>query len=212
MSYLGILPYVDSHRHVLQQADELPSGSRMPLREVIALANSSPRKKVFSWPDKRRYELAYLLAFCLLHCSDCWFKPGWRSGDINFLIPTNQQIGDETMKFPYVASPRLSPPTQPGTELVKNEHFSSLAIALIEIGYGDSLHNLCTKLGQASQPDVYLKEFLGAKRLANEIKWEMGTRYARVVLRCLERNFGLDDDDLENREMQEDFYRQQLYR
>jgi len=204
--YIGVLPNVDSYRHVLQRAETPPSGSRMSLREVITLANSSPRKKIFSWPNKRRYELAHFLASSVLHCAECWFKPGWRSGDINFLIPPNQLIGDETMKFPYVSSAAISPPTTPGTELARNDHLFSLAIALIEIGYGDSLHNLCPELEQSAQADLYLKEFLAAKRLARAIASEMGKQYSLVVQRCLECNFGLDDDDLDNRDMQDAFH------
>ena len=207
-SYHSILPNVDSYRHVLQRAVEPPSGSRMSLREVLDLTNSSRQEKIFSWSHKRRYELAYILACSLLHCSDCWFKPGWRSGDINFLIPLDHQISDEAMKFPYVSSaPMISSPIESGTEIVKNNHLFSLAIALIEIGYGDSIFNLCEGLEQGTHLDLY-KEFAGAKKLAKGISDVMGRRYAKVVLRCLWCDFGLvDHDDLEYTDMQEGFYR-----
>ncbi|KAF8250341.1 hypothetical protein K440DRAFT_640465 [Wilcoxina mikolae CBS 423.85] len=86
MTYLGLLPDVDTYRHVLYQAENPPFAARMSLGEVIRLVNSNSAKKSLSWPVGRRYGLAYMLAFSMLCSSSSWFKENWRSDDINFLI------------------------------------------------------------------------------------------------------------------------------
>jgi hypothetical protein len=65
--------------------------------------------------------------------------------------------------------------------LIPSEPLISLAIALIEIGYGNSLHNLYSEVetmadgGLRMQWD-YFKEAYGARKLSNMIQLEMGVR------------------------------------
>jgi hypothetical protein len=95
--------------------------------------------------------------------------------------------------------------------LARSERLFSLAVALIEIGYGESLRNLYSETevgtygGLKMQWD-YVKEYFGAKKLSTLVSAEMGGRYARVVRKCLECNFGIDEKDLDCLAMQEAFY------
>lgn len=210
MTYFGLLPDVDSYRHVLYRAKKPRSASRISLSEVIKLVNSTSTKKSFAWPIQRRYSLAYMLALSMLCCSGSWFKENWRSEDI-ILVTEQQEIGDDTIKSPHItAAPRHSRP-EPGMSLARSERLFSLAVALIEIGYGESLRNLYfetevgTYGGLKMQWDC-LKEYVGAKKLSTLVSAEMGGRYARVVRKCLECNFGIDEKDLDCLAMQEAFY------
>jgi len=210
MTYFGLLPDIDSYRHVLYRAERPCSASRISLSEVIKLVNSTSTKKSFAWPIQRRYSLAYMLALSMLCCSSSWFKENWRSEDI-ILVTEQQEIGDDTIKSPHVtAAPRHSR-LESGMSLARSERLFSLAVALIEIGYGESLRNLYSETevgtygGLKMQWD-YVKEYFGAKKLSTLVSAEMGGRYARVVRKCLECNFGIDEKDLDCLAMQEAFY------
>ncbi|KAF8541098.1 hypothetical protein BDD12DRAFT_879504 [Trichophaea hybrida] len=74
MTYLGLLPDVDTYRHVLYQAENPPFAARMFLGEIIRLVSSNLAKKSLSWPVGRRYGLGYMLAFSMLCSSSSWLK------------------------------------------------------------------------------------------------------------------------------------------
>ncbi|KAF8246173.1 hypothetical protein K440DRAFT_645262 [Wilcoxina mikolae CBS 423.85] len=52
----------------------------------------------------------------------------------------------------------------------------------------------------------YLKEIYSARKLSKMIASEMGLRYAKVVQRCIDCVFEVDEKDLDNAGMQEAFY------
>jgi hypothetical protein len=208
-TYLGLLPDVDSYRHVLHRAERPRSASRMSLSEIIKLANTTSTKKSFAWPVVYRYQLAYILAFSMLCCSGSWFKANWRSEDI--ILVQQQQLGEEWIKSPHITTVSRNSQLESGTSLAPSPQLFSLAVTLIEIGYGDSLCNLYTEVEKAKYGGLrmqwdYLKEFCGAKRLSTMLSAEMGPRYAKVVQRCLECNFGIDEKNLDELAMQEVFY------
>jgi len=185
MTYVGQLPSVDSYRHVLFKTECQRALIRTSLSEIIQSANSSSAKKSFSWPIQRRCELAYMLALSLLCYSGGWFQANWRCEDISFFVAQRpQQIIDETIKSPHISATSGPSRIQTGMPLIPSEPLISLAIALIEIGYGNSLHNLYSEVetmadgGLRMQWD-YFKEAYGAKKLSNMIQFEMGVRQLR---------------------------------
>ncbi|KAI5785715.1 hypothetical protein FPQ18DRAFT_309156 [Pyronema domesticum] len=72
----------------------------------------------------------------------------------------------------------------------------SLAIALIEIGYGDSLPRLHSEFSRlnSQQPEIQWDgetERSGAMDMASQLSEEMDPQYTEVVRKCLDRNFGV---------------------
>lgn len=215
----GVLPTIGNFRHVLRRSATPQLETRVYLSDVLAnLSATKSIRKCFTWPAKRRYKLAHALSISLLCCSDDWFKDNWRTNDISFLTTHPTHINDESIQIPHISAPSVSSMglgtghSTTGTQLVTNERLFSLAIALIEIGYGDSLMNLYLELESESYGGMrmaswdYLKEFYGARKLSGMISEVMGSRYARVVQRCLDCNFESNKKDLGDDRMQEVFY------
>lgn len=125
------------------------------------------------------------------------------------------QDGDSSaaLDFPHISvhfNPSTSKPAyNTGTCLAKNEQLYSLAIALIEIGYGDTLKNLCMEgeKGEAAEKEWnHAREYAGAQGLAKTIDRVMGRRYGLVVRRCFYCNFAIDEEDLTPARLQRAFY------
>jgi len=197
-SYLGALPSTDAHRHIYTESQK-PSVSRISLPRVFERAPLSRTRSIL--PPTRRYRLAWILSASLLRFgfyTTNWFRENWRSGDIYFMQEGNSSIA---LDFPHISvhfNPSTSKPAYSnGTCLAKNEQLYSLAIALIEIGYGDTLMNLCMEGEKGDAADKewnHAREYAGAQGLAKAIDRVMGRRYAFVVLRCFYCDFAIDED------------------
>ncbi|KAF8537026.1 hypothetical protein BDD12DRAFT_253463 [Trichophaea hybrida] len=203
-SYLGALPITDPHRHIFTESVK-PSICRISLPRVFERAPLSRTRSIL--PPKRRYRLAWVLSASLLRFgfSTNWFRENWRSGDIYFL----QDEDPSTLDSPHISvrfSSSSSSPISSGTCLAKNEQLYSLAIALIEIGYGDTLQNLITEGDKGSEEWNHAREYAGAKELMENIGQVMSRRYAMVVRRCFYCSFAIDEGDLTPQKLQRAYY------
>jgi len=206
-SYLGALPITDPHRHIFTESVK-PSVCRVSLPRIFERAPLSRTRTIL--PPKRKYNLAWILSASLLRFGfdTNWFRENWRSGDIYFL----QEEGPSALDFPHISVRFSSPPSaasspaSSGTCLAKNEQLYSLAIALIEIGYGDTLQNLLTECGGEKGEWNHVREYAGARELMENIGQFMSRRYAIVVRRCFYCNFAIDEEDLTPAKLQRAYY------
>jgi len=158
-----------------------------------------------------------------------FFKTGWRSRDIFFFPPleTPKSPNINTIGQPFIIpnfhqdqdhqgaqsgpvsddNPRVSP--------TRSEHLFSLALTLIEIGYRKPLWKINSqfKLPQkAPLTQNPIAEYMKAKSILDtgklELQKRMGPEFAQVVIKCLFGDFGVNEDDLCTRKLQEAYYRQ----
>jgi hypothetical protein len=110
-----------------------------------------------------------------------WFRSNWRSDDIYFLT---EKVTSKELELPHLSIVFDEKEQKKGTCLAKNEELYSLAIALIEIAFADTIRNLVLN-GEEGEWNHY-KEYTGAKQLVEEgaIKEQCGKRYAQAVQRC----------------------------
>jgi hypothetical protein len=209
-SYLGALPSTDPHRHLYAEF-HMPSMGLLSLPRVFDRASLSRVRSIL--PPTRRYQLAWILAASVLRfgfnttAANAWIRANWRSGDIYFLSEdADASSGGAALDFPHI-SVRFNPSesSSDGTCLAKNEQLYSLAIALIEIGYGATLRNLCDE-GAEKMEWNHAREYAGAKELAESIGQVMSRRYAMVVRRCFYASFAIDEGDLTPARLQTAYY------
>lgn len=93
-----------------------------------------------------------------------------------------------------------------GTCLAKNEQLYSLAIALIEIAYGDTLQNLLQENGVVGGEWNHAKEYSGARELAERVGEVMSRRYAMVVRRCFWCDFAIEEEQMTSARLQRAYY------
>ncbi|KAI5816884.1 hypothetical protein BZA77DRAFT_45152 [Pyronema omphalodes] len=180
-SYLGALPSADPHRHLYTDYHK-PSMSKMSLPAVFCQPPISRLRPVF--PLQQRYRLAWIISSSFLRFgffNAAWFRSNWRSEDIYFLT---EKVTSKELELPYLSIVFNKGEQKKGTCLAKNEALYSLAIALIEIAFADTIRNLVLN-GEEGEWNHY-KEYTGAKQLVEEgaIKEQCGKRYAQVVQRC----------------------------
>lgn len=206
-SYLGALPSQDAHRHIYTESQK-PSITRISLPRVFEQAPLSRVRSIL--PPTRRYRLAWILSASLLRFgfASSWFRQNWRCADIYFLSdrspPNNFDLPHLSVHFD--GSKSSSTESSAGTCLAKNEQLYSLAIALIEIGYGATLRTLCAEGDGDEREWNHAREYAGAKELAESIGQVMSRRYAMVVRRCFYCSFAIDEGDLTPARLQRAFY------
>lgn len=209
-SYLGALQSPHAHRHIYTEFQK-SFVSRISLPRVFERAPLSRTRSIL--PPTRRYRLAWVLSASLLRFgfyTANWFRENWRSGDIYFMQDDDSAAALDLPHISVHFNPSSATPAgSTGTCLAKNEQLYSLAIALIEIGYGDTLKNLCMegeKKVAAETEWNHAREYAGAQGLAKTIDRVMGRRYGLVVRRCFYCDFAIDEEDLTPARLQRAFY------
>ena len=162
--------------------------------------------------------LARLLAAGVLqyHCTP-WLHSWWRSSDIFFRVEDVAALaGDDVRQthrtLPHIAvrvrdlqyAPPSRSPTFPLQGLARNPVLYGLGILLLELAYSAPLPTLMKSSGTADM--TAFDEWKAVQRLAARVSGQLGPTFAGVVRRCLFCNFGCDEDDLDNEEMQTAFY------
>jgi len=161
--------------------------------------------------------ISSMLAESLLEFSSypgSFFQIGWRSRDI-FFFQESQNPGTlyivpifaKTLNCQEAtAMPKGYSETPPSP--ARSEQLFSLALTLIELGYGCPLWKIPGryKIPQTANP---IEQFMKAKDVINSksLSREAGAAFSQVVARCLYCDFGIDEDDLSKKELQEIFYK-----
>jgi hypothetical protein len=211
-SYLGALPTPAPYRHLYTEPLPEPT-THVSLPSIFSRLPLSRTRSIL--PPLRRYKLAWILSASLLRFgftpySTSWFRSHWCSSDL-FFLGSNLEQPHISVRFP--PSSPSSPSTETthasssaGTCLAKNEQLYCLAIALIEIAYGDTLQNLAQEGsggggggGGAGEGGAgawnHAIEYASAKELADTVSQVMSRRYAMVVRRCFYCNFAIDEEE-----------------
>lgn len=209
------------YRHLIYRGG--PSSfqtSRTSLRSILCRED-----KQTLIPRLERLRIAVTLAMSILHLgsySASWFQERWRSKDIFFFLKPQQRslaYGQNGLQ-PHVvpAFPRavqnaqdfdVDSPSAYIPSVARNEQLFSLALVLIEIAFGDTLFKIYEPAKIAKKEDDPFSEYMKAKMIldSGQLEREMGVAYAQVVKRCLYCEFGILEEDLSKKEMQEIFYR-----
>ncbi|KAI5791354.1 hypothetical protein FPQ18DRAFT_402507 [Pyronema domesticum] len=180
-AYLGELRCTDPHRHVYSEYHK-PSTLRTSLPSVFRYPQPRIRPLL---SQEQKYRLAWIISASFLRFgffNAAWFRDNWRTDDLYFLA---EKITSKELEFPHLSIVFNSgKDKKKGTSLAKNELLYSLAIALIEIAYGDTLRNLVLD-GKGGDWD-YITEYMGAKALVEKggVAKELGRKYGQIVKRC----------------------------
>jgi hypothetical protein len=162
--------------------------------------------------------LARLLATGVLQYNRTpWLHAWWRSSDIFLRVEDVAALaGDDVRQthrtLPHIAvrvrdlqyAPPSRSPTFPLQGLARNPVLYGLGILLLELAYSAPLPTLMKSSGTADM--TAFDEWKAVQRLAARVSGQLGPTFAGVVRRCLFCNFGCDEDDLDNEEMQTAFY------
>lgn len=155
-----------------------------------------------------KYELAQKLATAVLHLHDTpWLPDTWRLNSITTLHASEPfdatQALTVAMPLCVVSNPTVIAPKGDSEDYyvsgVLNATLFRLGVALLEIEHGISLETC--KVGGKCESD-----FVAARRLAARPDTLAGRRYRLLARKCLNCNFGCEDNDLASEELQQAFY------
>ncbi|KAF8247940.1 hypothetical protein K440DRAFT_643387 [Wilcoxina mikolae CBS 423.85] len=210
---IGLLPH-QTQQHSLYKEPLKPKVTRISLPDVFKLAQTGPSNAPILLMI-RRYRLAFVLASSLLHfgsSSTSWFSKNWRSDDVFFLQEQSTSNNGDFIDFPHIA---VNFPTcdalavdnslHRGTFLAQDRQLFALAIALIEIAHGTQLRGL--KVPAPERWD-HFQEFFTVQEVCKNLSGFVGARYANVVRRCFACNFGINEYEFSQRNLQEVFYKE----
>lgn len=189
-----------------------PRSILRPLREVYSHAKQENNHGAVI-PLQQRIRLAKELATAVLQfhatpwlvnsiCSEDVLLPG-----TNELTPTTERAlhepyVDVSIKGPHGPLPRHT--TLPSRTLIRNRLLFSLGVMLLELAYQAPLHSLQrpTDVDAHMPPNT---DYHIADRVRHEAASILGPRYAEVIRKCIQCDFGRGDDLGETR-LQEGFH------
>ncbi|KAL2814446.1 hypothetical protein BJX63DRAFT_199153 [Aspergillus granulosus] len=133
-----------------------------------------------------RLYLAAVLACSILQIHGSWLKQGWGTKDVFFA--QDPQRGSTQFDHPYLVWPVVGTKAHQdssiaGRQRVQNEILLPLAIALIELSLGRTIHSLYRVEDEA--PDESQISFNTASRVLKNVYCESGSNYGDVVKECL---------------------------
>ncbi|KAK1754870.1 hypothetical protein QBC47DRAFT_382022 [Echria macrotheca] len=212
---LGYLGGKCIQRFYAPPPDRRFSGEPRSLAAILAWVSEYSITKML--PIALTFHIAGSMAASILQFhSTPWLPQTWRTQDVMFFSagdPSEEQI------------PRLSPPyfqaelTKASTIRVtanetaetavtgaRNEILFRLGIVLLELGFSRPWH-IIRELGSSALPPNRQSDYHIADKLCTILTMQMGTRYPKMVRRCIGCDFGLSEpqDDLESEELQAGF-------
>ncbi|CUS09744.1 unnamed protein product [Tuber aestivum] len=214
---LGLIKSCDTVRRHFIYCDQ-PSVLRTPYRKSLETILD---EMALLQDDRLRISLT--LSKSLLHLgsfSRSFFQERWRSRDIFFFFQALQTpLPTDTVGEPYVipifdkAPNSIEDEADGNDEAIaspaRSEQLFSLALTLIEIGFGKRLWKIPSRATIPEKAD-FIAEYLKAMDILKTglLERKMGLRFAQVVRRCLYCDFGIYEDDLSKKELQDIFYRE----
>ncbi|PWW79474.1 hypothetical protein C7212DRAFT_361951 [Tuber magnatum] len=217
---LGRIKSCDTVRRHLIYRDQ-PSDLRTPRRMSLEtiLDEITLHELTFYRDDRLRISLT--LSKSLLHLgsfSRSFFQERWRSRDIFFFRALQPPTPTATIGEPYVipifdkAPNSIEGEGDANDEALaspaRSEQLLSLALTLIEIGFGKRLWKIPSQSKIREKADS-IAEYMRAKDILKStlLEREMGVPFAQVVRRCFFCDFGIDGGDLSKEELQDIFYK-----
>lgn len=197
------LVYVDARVQSLTH-DVVPSASPS-LRDFfqIVRANRASDRAINAIPQIQQLRLAKQLAMALLsfHATP-WLKSSWSSSDVYFYGVNSLQPEMSTdIQIPYVNvavkgphHPITRSTTLPSRTFAPNPFLFGLGVMLLEIAFESPLHALHRPIDLGIAQDDQHTEFFTAKRVSRTAPAPLGERYAKILRKCLQCDFGHGDD------------------
>ena len=211
---MGTLGEADSYRHLVYIPEKKKRCPALSLQEIITISSrQGPSVRLTLY---ERVHLARSLATAVLqYHATPWLRSPWRSEDILFFGAQERLLLEESLtpiSEPHIDVPvgrskaNLLEPIGASTQhLASNVLLFNLGVMLIELAYMATLRNLLNKQEQSSKDSRYT-EFFAARRLGEVVSREMGTKYARIVQKCVECHFA-SGSNLGSSELQAEYYR-----
>ena len=205
---IGYLECSGNSKHLVylkpkeQSISPIPSSLQLrPLREIYNLSKSQ-RDGALIIPLHQRITLAKELAMAVLqfHATP-WLLNSICSEDV--LLPGLSELTSNTrgsMHEPYVNVSIIGPngpltrqTTFPSRTLIRNRLLFSLGVMLLELAYQAPLHSLQrpTDVDTHMTPNT---DYHTADRLRHEAASRVCPRYAEVIRKCIQCDFGHGDD------------------
>lgn len=215
LQYMGTLGSTDPYRHLVYLPEKKKVHRPMlSLKDIITMSSRqglSVRLSIYE-----RLHLAHSLAMAVLqYYATPWLSGPLRCEDIFFydveerLLP---QRSSNSISEPHIdahivhPNPTLSIPTTGVIEhLAPNILLFNLGIMLIELAYMTTFRDLLS-LKELSYRDSQYTEFLAARRLGILVSRELGSKYGKIVQKCLGCHFAAGPD-LSSSELQAEYYR-----
>ena len=214
IQYMGLLGNSDTYRHLVYVPEKKARRPALSLQEILSI--SSRRDPSLRLTMLERIHLARSLATAVLqYHATPWLTNPWRSEDILFFGAEERLLLERSLA--PISEPHIDVPVKKsisgsiasfhtsGQHLASNILLFNLGVMLIELAYMATLKTLLNRK-ERSQGDTKYIEFFAARRLSEVVGREMGTKYARIVRKCVECHFA-SGSDLNNSELQGEYYR-----
>ncbi len=192
-----------------------PSSS---LKDVLDMARHS-NVPFNSIPQLERIQLAKRLATALLSFHETsWLSSTWCSENV-FLYGVSGNIPQHPFKLddPYVnvavrgpCSPTFQTSDLSFQSFASNPFLFRLGVMLLEIELETPLRSLQQPVDVVANHDHRHTEFFTAKRVSRISSRPLGNRYHKIVMKCLNCDFGRGDD-LNDMALQEAVYRDVIH-
>ena len=167
-----------------------------------------------------RYNLSLILASTLIQLSKTpWLDESWGLDDIHMLnCRDNTFVTEEIYVFRkfVTRSSRTDDVKIQSRSWLQNETVFAFGVLLIELSFGQRLHQYKTPKGGYGNADymeggqgndTIFTEYSIATRLVQELANHEPLKYAEAAKRCIFFNFETTNPDIENPNFQEQFHR-----
>jgi hypothetical protein len=207
------LVYLDSGAQSTTTGQKPSTPTLVSLNEIFQNMRQRASSANSSIPQFDRIRLAKQLAMAVLsYHATPWLKSSWNSNEV-FLYgtdattmgPMNSPYIDVSVKGPHGPLSRAS--TLPCRTFAPNAFMFGLGVMLLELAFEAPLRTMERPIDSDSDQDERYIEFFIAKRLSKIASRPLGPKYAKIVRKCLQCDFGRGDD-LEDPSLQQCFYQE----
>ena len=207
------LVYLDSSAQSVTAGLMPLASASISLSEIFRNMHQGVRSDDNTMPQYNRIRLAKQLAMAVLsYHATPWLKGSWNSDEVFLYGNDTDKPGavngpyiDVSVKGPHGPLSRAS--TFPCRPFAPNALLFGLGVILLELAFGAPLRALQRPIDTDGDQENRYTEFFVAKRLSKIVSRQLGPKYAQIVRRCLQCDFGRGDD-LEDPALQQGFYQE----
>jgi hypothetical protein len=207
------LVYLDSGAQSVTTGRRPSTPTSVSLNEMFQNTRQRASSADSSIPQFDRIRLAKQLAMAVLsYHATPWLKNSWNSKEV-FLYgtdattvgPMNGPYIDVSVKGQHGPLSRAS--ALPCRTFAPNSFMFGLGVMLLELAFEAPLRTMQRPIDSNGDQDERYIEFFIAKRLSKIASRQLGPKYAEIVRKCLQCDFG-HGDDLEDSSLQQCFYQE----
>lgn len=216
---IGFLEHNSEAKHLLYIEHNTAMQVQSLTKTLVDFFSSSggtvgPRSRFWEY---ERLHLASALATAVLQFHPTpWLPSSLNSSDIHFDFPHSSVTATKPLSpgTPFVDVPIKTPDgvssrksTYPSRHFAPNPLLFRLGVILLELAFETPLKSMQKPIDREGGLEDRHAEFFTAKRVSRAMSSTLGTRYATIVRKCLQCDFGRGDD-LSEPALQEAFYRE----